>query len=197
MTRSRGWSGRAGDGRLRLYRQLHRPPSARRRAPAGRATTASIPAIAGRAQEAALVVGDLADRALLQAVLAEHRFAAVIHCAAHIWVGESVREPGALLRQQHRQRDPAVRPVRQGRRTRSRVLLDRRGLRPARGGAARRAPAAGADQPLRRLEDDERAGARRHRRRHRPALRHPALLQRRRRRCGRRGSARPRPTTRT
>ena len=45
------------------------------------------------AQEATLVVGDLANRALLHAVLAEHRFDAVIHCAAHIWVGESVREP--------------------------------------------------------------------------------------------------------
>ena len=45
------------------------------------------------AQEAPLVVGDLADRALLAATLAERPFAAVIHCAAHIWVGESVREP--------------------------------------------------------------------------------------------------------
>lgn len=45
------------------------------------------------AQEAPLVVGDLADRSLLRSVLAERSFAAVIHCAAHIWVGESVREP--------------------------------------------------------------------------------------------------------
>jgi UDP-glucose 4-epimerase len=45
------------------------------------------------AQGAPLVVGDLADRARLAATLAERRFAAVVHCAAHIWVGESVREP--------------------------------------------------------------------------------------------------------
>ena len=31
--------------------------------------------------------------AAARALLAERRFAAVIHCAAHIWVGESVREP--------------------------------------------------------------------------------------------------------
>ena len=49
------------------------------------------------AQEAPLVVGDLADRALLQAVLAEHDFAAVIHCAARIWVGEVRARACALL----------------------------------------------------------------------------------------------------
>ena len=37
---------------------------------------------------------DLRDGAVLRAVLAEGRFDAVIHCAAHIWVGESVRDPG-------------------------------------------------------------------------------------------------------
>jgi UDP-glucose 4-epimerase len=45
------------------------------------------------AQEAPLVVADLADRARVAAVLAGGRFAAVVHCAAHIWVGESVAEP--------------------------------------------------------------------------------------------------------
>jgi UDP-glucose 4-epimerase len=40
-----------------------------------------------------LVVGDLADRARLDELLASRRFEAVIHCAAHIWVAESVREP--------------------------------------------------------------------------------------------------------
>ncbi len=45
------------------------------------------------AQEAELVVGDLADHARLDELLAQRRFAAVVHCAAHIWVGESVREP--------------------------------------------------------------------------------------------------------
>jgi UDP-glucose 4-epimerase len=45
------------------------------------------------AQEAELVVGDLADRDKLDELLAARGFAAVVHCAAHIWVGESVREP--------------------------------------------------------------------------------------------------------
>ncbi len=45
------------------------------------------------AQEAELVVGDLADNAKLEALLASRDFAAVVHCAAHIWVGESVRDP--------------------------------------------------------------------------------------------------------
>jgi UDP-glucose 4-epimerase len=45
------------------------------------------------AQEAELVVGDLADRRQLEALLATRSFAAVVHCAAHIWVGESVKNP--------------------------------------------------------------------------------------------------------
>ena len=40
-----------------------------------------------------LVVGDLADRGRLEALFAERRFAAVLHFAASIWVGESVRDP--------------------------------------------------------------------------------------------------------
>ena len=43
---------------------------------------------------APLVVGDLAERDRLRGLLEVGRFDAVIHCAAHIWVGESVREPG-------------------------------------------------------------------------------------------------------
>lgn len=45
------------------------------------------------AQEAELVVGDLADRRKLESLLGVRSFDAVIHCAAHIWVGESVRAP--------------------------------------------------------------------------------------------------------
>lgn len=45
------------------------------------------------AQEAELVVADLADRAAVAELLAARRFDAVVHCAAHIWVGESVRDP--------------------------------------------------------------------------------------------------------
>ena len=43
--------------------------------------------------DAPLIVGDLADRAHVETVLESHRFDAVVHCAAHIWVGESVRQP--------------------------------------------------------------------------------------------------------
>lgn len=45
------------------------------------------------AQEADLIVLDLAERERLAELLAAHRFDAVVHCAAHIWVGESVRDP--------------------------------------------------------------------------------------------------------
>ena len=38
-------------------------------------------------------MGDLADHGGLEALLAERRFDAVVHCAAHIWVGELVRDP--------------------------------------------------------------------------------------------------------
>lgn len=40
-----------------------------------------------------LLVCDLGDAAQLEAVLAGGEFDAVVHCAAHIWVGESVRKP--------------------------------------------------------------------------------------------------------
>jgi UDP-glucose 4-epimerase len=42
---------------------------------------------------AELVAADLADRPRLEALLAAHRFDAIMHFAASIWVGESVREP--------------------------------------------------------------------------------------------------------
>lgn len=43
--------------------------------------------------EARLVEGDTGDRALLDRLMGSERFGALVHCAAHIWVGESVREP--------------------------------------------------------------------------------------------------------
>jgi UDP-glucose 4-epimerase len=45
-----------------------------------------------------LVIGDLGDRERLAALFAERRFSAVLHFAAHIWVGESVREPARYYR---------------------------------------------------------------------------------------------------
>ena len=45
-----------------------------------------------------LVVGDLADRELLESVFAHHEFAAVMHFGAFSQVAESVRDPGAYYR---------------------------------------------------------------------------------------------------
>lgn len=44
------------------------------------------------------VLGDLADRGLLEEVFATHGFAGVMHFASHIQVGESVRDPGKYYR---------------------------------------------------------------------------------------------------
>jgi UDP-glucose 4-epimerase len=48
--------------------------------------------------DAELIEGDLADRARLEALLETRRFDACINLAAHIWVGESVRDPGKYYR---------------------------------------------------------------------------------------------------
>lgn len=45
-----------------------------------------------------LVEGDLADRALVEATLAEHRPEAVMHFASHTLVGESMQQPFLYLR---------------------------------------------------------------------------------------------------
>ena len=44
--------------------------------------------------DAELVLGDLAERCRLESLLSTRSFDAVIHCAGHIWVGESVKNPG-------------------------------------------------------------------------------------------------------
>ncbi len=43
---------------------------------------------------AELEIGDLGDRQRLERVLSAASFDAAIHCAGHIWVGESMRHPG-------------------------------------------------------------------------------------------------------
>ena len=43
--------------------------------------------------DADLVVGDVGDRLVLEALFEDHDFDAVLHFAGHIWVGESVRNP--------------------------------------------------------------------------------------------------------
>ena len=45
-----------------------------------------------------LVVGDLADRALIEATMRRHRVAAVMHFAAFAYVGESVGDPALYFR---------------------------------------------------------------------------------------------------
>jgi UDP-glucose 4-epimerase len=49
-------------------------------------------------RDAELIVGDLADQTRLDALFAERGFGAVLHFAANIWVGESVREPARYYR---------------------------------------------------------------------------------------------------
>lgn len=48
--------------------------------------------------DAELVVGDLADLDMLDTLCTERRFDAILHFAAHIWVGESVRAPAKYYR---------------------------------------------------------------------------------------------------
>ncbi|MFO1036085.1 MAG: UDP-glucose 4-epimerase GalE [Geminicoccaceae bacterium] len=48
--------------------------------------------------DAELVVGSVGDTKLMEPLLAERHFNAVIHCAAHIWVSESVADPGKYYR---------------------------------------------------------------------------------------------------
>ena len=143
------------------------------------------------------MVGDLADAPRLEALLASRGFAAVVHCAAHIWVGESVRDPIKYYANNTGQRGPAVRPLRPARHPQRRLLVDRGGLRPARCRPDRREPAHGADQPLRRLEDDGRARAGRSRRRRRACATRSCATSTSPARTRRRGSARRRLTTRT
>src|SRR5947208_12596782 len=45
-----------------------------------------------------LVVGDLADGALIRRVMEEHQVAAVVHFAAYAYVGESVTNPRKYFR---------------------------------------------------------------------------------------------------
>ncbi len=48
--------------------------------------------------DADLVVGDLGDREALETLFRQHQFDAVLHFAAHIWVGESVADPAKYYR---------------------------------------------------------------------------------------------------
>ena len=48
--------------------------------------------------DAALIEADVGDAATLDALLASRRFDALLHFAAHIWVGESVQTPGKYYR---------------------------------------------------------------------------------------------------
>jgi hypothetical protein len=125
---------------------------------------------------------------------ARHRHGHALRRAHHrAGVGQ---QPAQVLRQQHL-RDPQPAAMRgRGRRQAHRVLLHRRGVRPA----ARRRRARGltdrTDQRLRHLQAHERVDAARPRRGRRAALRRAALLQRRRQRPRRDASASPPPRPR-
>ena len=114
---------------------------------------------------------------------------AVLHFAAHIWVGESVREPAKYYRNNVVNALGLFELAARHGVAACRVLVDRGGLRRAAGVPDRRDAAARADQSLWRLEDDGRAHARRTSPAP-PGMRYvdPALFQRRRRR--RRGADR-------
>ena len=82
-----------------------------------------------------LVVADLADRAAVDAVLAEGPWDAVFHFASLSLVGESMRLPFRYLVENGMQRHPADRRLRAPRRGAVRAVLDRRAVRHAGGDA--------------------------------------------------------------
>ena len=179
-------------GRRRLYRQPHRRHLAERRPRAGGVRQSLCRPSLGGARRAA--GGGRPRRARPAGAAA--RATSVRRrgpLRRHIWVGESVANPAKYYLEQHRQRARLFEALRAhgiGELVFSstaavygepdRALIDEN--TPLR-----------ADQSLRRLENDGRAGAGRYRRGARAPLRRPALLQRGRRRCAgahRRGHAR-------
>ena len=108
--------------------------------------------------------GSIADRALVERIFAEQGIQAIMHFAGSIVVPELVEKPLDYYAQQH-----ACQPRADQRRGRCRseahpLFVDRGGLRRARAGAGRGGRPQAADQPLRRVEADDRADARRRRR---------------------------------
>ncbi len=106
-----------------------------------------------------LVVGDLADAALLEATLRRHDIAAVMHFAAFAYVGESVDAARALFPQQRRRQPRPARGHGPRRGAAHRLLLDLRHLWHPRIDADRRDRAAAPGQSLWREQAHDRAHA--------------------------------------
>ena len=108
---------------------------------------------------APLVVGDTGDRETVERVLAEHDVDTVMHFAAHTIVPESVSNPLKYYGNNTCATRNLLECCDRAGREAFRLLVDRRGVRhPGRGRGARRY-ADRADQPVRRVEADERVDA--------------------------------------
>ena len=152
-------------------------------ASASSCSTTCPPAMTGRSpQGVPLVVGDSGDQELVGRLLREHA-----HRCDHPFRGID-RGSGfgarsaRLLPQQHRQYPRADRMRGEGRHSPFYFFLDRRGLRQSGGNSGDGKCADAADLALWLVEADERSHAARCRPRAWSRSRHPALLQRRRRR---------------
>ena len=100
----------------------------------------------------AVVEGDIQDAAKLAAVLKTHKVDAVMHFAAWLSVGDSVKDPIGLLPQQRVGGAVGRRSDGDGRRQAPRLLVDVRDLRHAGNDADPRGSAEAPDQRLRRDE---------------------------------------------
>ena len=144
---------------------------------------------------ATFIEGDLANRDDILGAVADAKPDAVMHFAANALVGESMTNPSKYFRNNVAAGINLARRRGRGRREEVHLLLHLRHLRHAGKSADGRAAAAKADQSLRRVEADVRAGAPLVRQDPRPRHVQPALLQRRRARA--RNSARTTASRRT
>ena len=129
--------------------------------------------------------GDIRDRARLDAVLRKYRPAAVVHFAALIEVGQSVKDPTAFFENNVAGTLTLLGALQDGRRRQAGLLVDLRHLWDARSHSDGRDAFAAADQSLRAQQADRRADARRSRPVQRVPLGGAALFQCRRRRSRR------------
>ncbi len=134
----------------------------------------------------AVVEGDIQDTAKLVATIRAHGVDAVMHFAAWLSVGDSVKDPAGYYRNNVGGHAVGARRDGDDRRPPPRVLVDVRRLRHAGHDADPRGPAEAPDQRLRRDQAGHRARAAALRDGVRPAQHRPALLQRRGRRPRRR-----------
>jgi hypothetical protein len=131
-----------------------------------------------------VVVGDCGDAALLAAIIAQEKVAAIIHLAASAIVPDSVKDPIGYYRNNTVKSCTLIEAAVKGKVGHFIFLVDRGGIRqPARAAGHRRGTDT-AGVALWPLEADDRADAGRRRGRTRDELRRAALLQ-----CRRGGSS--------